>query len=202
MEGARAHRRLGRRGEGPALAHRARDGRLVAALRGAPAGRAGGRHGADGHADRDPGERDGAPLRRRPRQRRALLDRQEGARERGNRVLYFAGYKKGEDLFKREEHRGRHRPGHLVHRRRADPAPRRPQDRTFAATSCRRCSPTRRAQLGADRRSRSREVEPHHRHRLGPHDGRRRARPPRRARAAPRPATTSASAASTRRCSA
>ena len=24
-------------------------------------------------------------------------------RERGNRVIYFAGYKKGEDLFKREE---------------------------------------------------------------------------------------------------
>src|SRR5207244_4922587 len=27
----------------------------------------------------------------------------KGMRERGNRVVYFAGYKKGEDLFKREE---------------------------------------------------------------------------------------------------
>ena len=50
-----------------------------------------------------PARRERAARRRRPRQRRAVLDRQGAASDSGNRVIYFAGYKKGEDLFKREE---------------------------------------------------------------------------------------------------
>ena len=51
--GPRAHGRVGRQGQGPAVAHRARDGRQLAAVRDAPARRARRRHGPDGHAHGD-----------------------------------------------------------------------------------------------------------------------------------------------------
>ncbi len=67
-------------------------------------------------------------------------------REAGNRVIYFAGYKKGEDLFKREEIEAATDQviwstdtGAADCRRAAR------RTRTSAATSCRRCSRTRTA---------------------------------------------------------
>ena len=50
-----------------------------------------------------PDGRERAARRRRPRQRRAVLDREGAARRTATACIYFAGYKKGEDLFKREE---------------------------------------------------------------------------------------------------
>ena len=89
----------------------------------------------------------------------------------GSKVLYFAGYKRGEDLFKQEEIEALHRPGHLDdghgrhHRaeapgRRALPRQHRPGD-------------ARLRQGGAGRA----EYAPprgaaHHRDRVGPDDGR------------------------------
>ena len=61
--------------EGPAVADRPGDGRLVRPLRPARARRAGDRHGPDRHADRDRTGRDRGAGRRRPGQRRAVLDR-------------------------------------------------------------------------------------------------------------------------------
>ena len=64
--------------------------------------RAGRRHGADRHADRDPHGEDvllaGGGL-----GNAVLFSIAKALRENGNRVIYFAGYRKGEDLFKREE---------------------------------------------------------------------------------------------------
>ena len=67
--------------EGPAVADRAGDGRVEPAVCVPAAGRAGGGDGPDRHADRDSRARQRAARRRRPRQRRAVLDRQgaEGA---------------------------------------------------------------------------------------------------------------------------
>ncbi len=73
--GAGAHRRVGRQGQGPAVDDRARDGRQLAPVRRPAAGRAGRGHGSDRHADGDPEAGVGVAVRRRPRQRRALLDR-------------------------------------------------------------------------------------------------------------------------------
>ena len=50
-----------------------------------------------------PGARSGAPRRRRPRQRRAVLDRQGAQGAAATACIYFAGYRNGDDLFKREE---------------------------------------------------------------------------------------------------
>ena len=76
------------REHGLAVDHRARDGRLVRPVRAARAGRAGRPHGADRHADRDAVGRDRAARRRRPRQRRAVLDRPGAARQRQPRDLF------------------------------------------------------------------------------------------------------------------
>ena len=84
----RADRRVGRSRTRAALADRAGDGRVEPAVRVPEAGRAGRGHGPDRDADRDPGERDGAARRRRPRQRRAVLDRQgaQGAAATGSSI--------------------------------------------------------------------------------------------------------------------
>ncbi len=82
---AGADRRLGRQGSGPALDHRARDGRVLRSLCHAEARRTGHPDGPDRHADRDSGGRDRAAGRRRARQRRAVLDRAGAARRRAPR---------------------------------------------------------------------------------------------------------------------
>ena len=73
--GPGADRRLGRQGQGPAVADHPGDGRLVGPLHPARARRAGDRHGPDRHADRDRARRDRGAGGRRPGQRRAVLDR-------------------------------------------------------------------------------------------------------------------------------
>ena len=84
----------------------------------------------------------------------------------GSRVIYFAGYRKGEDLFKRDEIEAAADQvvWSLRHRRRPS-TPRRPQDRPSSATSCRRCWPTREGELGEQPVALA-DVRPHHRHRL------------------------------------
>ena len=70
-------------------------------------------------------------------------------REHGNRVIYFAGYKKGEDLFKREEIEAATDQVIWSTDTGADDRARAGRrTRTSAATSCRRCSPIRRGELG------------------------------------------------------
>ena len=72
----RPHRRVGRSRAGPAVADHARDGRLEPAVCLSAPRRAGRGDGADRHADRDSRRLGRAAGRRRPRQRRAVLDRQ------------------------------------------------------------------------------------------------------------------------------
>ena len=65
-------------------------------------------------------------------------------RDARRRVIYFAGYKKGEDLFKQDDIEAATDQVDLVHRhRRRDRAAPAAGPRTSAATSSRRCSPTR-----------------------------------------------------------
>ena len=67
------------------------------------------------------------------------------ARELGNRVIYFAGYKKAEDFYKREELEEAADVLILsVDRGRAHPRPAADGPSASWATSSRRCSPTRR----------------------------------------------------------
>ena len=86
---------------------------------------------------------------RRSRQRGAVLDRQGACASDGNKVIYFAGYKRGEDLFKREEIESAtdqviwSTDTGAVDRSRAGR-----RTPTSAATSCRRCWPTRPGELG------------------------------------------------------
>ena len=158
--------------KGLLVADRARDGRLVAPLRGAEAGRAGRGDGTDRHADRDPAGRDRAARRRRPRQRRALLDRAALQGDAAASVIYFAGYKKGEDLFKQRRDRGG--------------APTRSSGARDTGADDRAAAPAGRAlprqhrpgdaglRRGRARRARwcrSRDGRAHHRHRLRPDDG-------------------------------
>ena len=77
----RAHRRVGRSRERPALHHRSRNGRIVRSLRSAEARRAGDPDGSHRHAQRNAVEGNGAAGRRRTRQRRAVLHRPEAARK-------------------------------------------------------------------------------------------------------------------------
>ena len=63
-------------------------------------------------------------------------------RDNGNRVIYFAGYRKGEDLFKREEIEAATDQVIWSTDVGAEIAPGGRRTRTSAATSCRRWSPT------------------------------------------------------------
>ncbi len=87
---------------GSPLAHRPRDRRVLAPLRGPEARRTGRRHGPDRRRDGAAGERTvllcGGGL-----GNAVLFSIGKKARSRGNRVIYFAGYKKAEDFYKREE---------------------------------------------------------------------------------------------------
>ena len=106
----------------------------------------------------------------------------------GSKVLYFAGYKKGEDLFKQDDIEKYTDQVHLVHRlgrgdRAASPA-RREVPRQHRAGD-------RRLRRGQARHARGAalEREAHHRHRLRPHDGGREGRAARRPAADARPST-------------
>ena len=136
--GHRADRRVGRPREGPAVADHPRDGRVEPAVRVPEAGRAGRRDGPDRHADRDPRGLSGAARRRRPRQRRAVLDRQ-GAQGAGQPRDLLRRLQEGRRPVQARGDRGGHRPGDLDHRhrrRRSRRGGRR--TRTSAATSSRR----------------------------------------------------------------
>ncbi len=123
------------------------------------------------------------------------------ARELGNRVLYFAGYKKAEDFYKREELEAAADVLVLsVDRGEAIPA-RRPSDRSFVGNIVEAMAAYATGRLGPAAIPLS-PGRPADRDRLGPHDGGRRPRPEDGPRAAPRSRTTSASRRSTRRCSA
>ena len=198
----RADRRLGRPRAGPALDHRAGDGRLVRPLRLAEAGRAGGPDGPDRHADRDPGRRDRAAGRRRARQRRAVLDRRGAARRGLARCSISPATRSIADRYKVEEIEAAadvivwccdEAPGF---------APDRPQDRTFVGNIVEAMTAYGSRQARAEQAIPLGRRRPHHRHRLGPDDGRGRAGPPRRARAVPEGPVTGRSARSTRRCNA
>ncbi len=160
--------------------------RLCAAL---AAGRADRPHGPDRHADRDRQQGDGAALRRRPRQRGALLDRARLQGARRARCSTSPATSSGEDLFKRDDIE-RYTDQVIwctdMRRRRSRRAARRTG--TSAATSCRRWWRTPPAQLGGPPAIPLTRGGPHHRHRLRPHDERRPRGAPRRARAAPRSA--------------
>ena len=159
--------------------------------------------GPTGHADRD----------RRARRRccsaaaasatRCSSRSRAPSRRWAARVLYFAGYQRGEDLFKRDDIE-RYTDQVIWCTDTGAPIDAAPAagPRTSAATSCRRWSRTPTGELGGPPAIPLREVNAHHRHRQRRHDGRRPRGAARRARAAPRPAPPRASAASTRRCSA
>ena len=100
--------------------------RLVAHLQ----GRAGRRDGPDRHADRDSRRAERAAAGRRPRQRRAVLDREGDARARQPRDL-LRRLQEGRGPVQARGHRGGHRPGDLEHRHRRPIAPGRPQDAHF-----------------------------------------------------------------------
>jgi len=72
----------------------------------------------------------------------------KGMREKGNRVIYFAGYKKGEDLFKREEIEAS--TDQVIWSTDTGSAidPRRPQDRYFRGNICQAMLAYGRGELG------------------------------------------------------
>ena len=166
----RAHRRLGRSRAGPALDHRARDGRLVRPVRAARARRAGRADGADRHADRDAAERDRAAGRRRARQRGAVLDRPGAARERQPRALF----RRLQDVRSTATRSRRSKRAADVVVWCCDEAPGftpdRPQDKAFVGNIVQAMRRLRRGRAGraADPAQRRR---PHHRDRLRRHDG-------------------------------
>ena len=120
----------------------------------------------------------------------------------GGKVLYFAGYRRGDDLFKRDDIERCTDQVIWCTDVGAPIEPHRPQDQHFRGNIVQAMvaygtGRARRAAVHPAARG-----EAHHRHRQRPHDERRARGAPRRARAAARPAATSPSAASTRRCSA
>jgi hypothetical protein len=140
MEGHRAHRRVGRPRARAAVAHRARAGRVragsVRICRKANRSSSWVRPGAD----RDPRRAQRAAARRRPRQRRAVLDRQGDARAREPGHL-LRRLQEGRGPVQARRHRVGDRSGHLEHRHRRDDCARGARrTRISAATSCRRCS--------------------------------------------------------------
>ena len=149
--GDRAHRRVGRQGEGPAVAdRRSRWAARRACARALQPGEPVVRHGPDRHADRDPdaARRCCSPAAASAtpcssRSRRAL----RGARQ---PVIYFAGYKKRRGPLQARGDRGGAPTRSIwsADARRGDRAAPPAGPRTSAATSCRRWSPTRSGELG------------------------------------------------------
>ena len=97
----------------------------------AQAGRAGRRDGPDRHADRDPGaaRRCCSPAAASATPCSSRSPRR--CRRDGDRVVYFAGYKKGEDLFKQDDIEVATDQVIWCTDTGAEIAPRRPQDRHF-----------------------------------------------------------------------
>ena len=119
----------------------------------------------------------------------------------GNRVLYFAGYKNGADLFKREDIEAG--TDQVIWSTDMGDAiePHRPQDHHFRGNIVQAMVAYAEGKFGPPGGAAEGCVADH-RDRLRSHDERRAAGAARRAAAAPRSEATSASAASTRRCSA
>jgi hypothetical protein len=144
-------------GEGAPRDDRARDGRELALCAALEPGEPIVLMGPDRDADRDREEGDRAPLRRRPRQR-GLFSIARAFKALGGKVLYFAGYKRGEDLFKQDDIERFTDQVIWCTDSGAAIAPRARRTRTSAGTSSRRWSPTagqaRRAPRPAPRRER------------------------------------------------
>ena len=198
--GHRPHRRLGGSRGRPAVAHHAGDGRVEPAVRVPAAGRAGSGDGPDRDTDRDPVSRVGAAGRRRPRQRRAVLDRPgaEGAGQPGAVLRRLPGRRRS---VQARGDRSGDRSGGVGHRFRggdraaAAAGPSLPRQHRPGDGRLRRRPPRRAG--GAARHGR-----PADRHRLRSHDARGEGSAPRRAGAVPACRAMWRSAASTRRCSA
>ena len=122
-------------------------------------------------------------------------------RENGNKVIYFAGYKKGEDLFKREEIEAATDQVVWSTDTGAAIAPGRPQDAHFRGNIVQAMLAYQAGELG-DAARRPGHGRSHHRDRLRPDDGRRQGGAARRARAVLEERSRRPSPASTRRCSA
>ena len=91
-------------------------------------------------------------------------------REHGNRVIYFAGYKKGEDLFKREEIEAATDQVIWSTDIGAAIAPGRPQDAHFRGNIVQAMLAYQNGELG-DAAGAARRRRSHHRDRLGSDDG-------------------------------
>ena len=178
---ARADRRVGGSPAGAHLDDRAGDGRLVGSLHAIEARRTCRAHGTDGHADGDSVERNRRACRRRARQRGAVFDRSGDARG-GKPCAVFRGIQTHDGPLQDPGDRSGIRCRRVVLRRgarfHARPAAGQDVRRQHRAGDARVRS--RRPGRAADRVQRSRS---HHRDRLRPHDGRRRARAARRAEA-------------------
>ena len=91
-------------------------------------------------------------------------------RDAGNRVIYFAGYKKGEDLFKREEIEAATDQVIWSTDTGAAIAPGRPQDAHFRGNIVQAMLAYQHGELGERARA-ARHGRSDHRDRIGPHDG-------------------------------
>ena len=99
--------------------------------------------GPTGHADRDPARRERCCWPAAASATRCCSRSPRRCKENGNRVIYFAGYKKGEDLYKREEiEAATDQVIWSTDIGRRDRAGAGRRTRTSAATSCRRWWPT------------------------------------------------------------
>ena len=122
----------------------------------------------------------------------------------GNQVIYFAGYRNREDVFKVDEiEAASDLVVWSVDKRRGAEAiePRRPQDKTFVGNILEAMLAYARGRTGRNADS-SRRCGAPHRHRLRPYDGGGEGGPLRRAEALSQAAPRAPSARSTRRCSA
>jgi hypothetical protein len=185
---------------GPAVVDHARNGRVEPAVRVSQAGRARGRDGSHWNPDRD-SRKSAVLLAAAVSATRCCFSIARRSRREAIACSISPGYKNGRDLFKREDIEA----GTIRWSGRATWArpiePHRPQDHHFRGNIVQ-------AMVAVCRR----EVRPapgapercvaHHRDRIRSHDERRPPGPPRRAASPTSIQTTSASAASTRRCSA
>ena len=148
--------------KGPARHHRARDGRQLAPLRGARARASRSSSWAPRASPPRSPRGDGAALRAEASATRCSSPSRAPSRLLGGKVLYFAGYRRGEDLFKREDIERWTDQVIWCTDGGAGIAPRRPQDRHFRGTSSRPCTPTRAASSAPppSRSSRSRASSP------------------------------------------
>ena len=105
-------------------------------------------------------------------------------RDSGNKVIYFAGYKKGEDLFKREEIEAATDQVIWSTDTGAAIAPARPQDAHFRGNIVQAMLAYQAGELGEPLVPLD-SVDRHHRHRIRPHDGGGEGRAARRAGAVP-----------------